>query len=210
VRTLGRCGGGLHQLLKSFARGERGDRFRRNRDRVTCPWVAAFPRLASTEPEASKAPQFYGLSRLQRLHNAVQELRQHRVDLTLWKPRNPLRGAPTAGNKGGAMLSYLPTAGRDIRPRCGASCPFGSLDRGACGLVVGDDPPCCLRAVSIPLGRLPAPAPPPPAALVYPCLMLEDGMPRRQPASSRPDPATAALLQTLHPHAAGIDIGATE
>jgi hypothetical protein len=41
--------------------------------------------LALTEPEASKAPQFYGLSRLQRRHNALQELRQHRVDLTLWK-----------------------------------------------------------------------------------------------------------------------------
>jgi len=25
-----------------------------------------------------------------------------------------------------------------------------------------------------------------------------------------PDPATAALLQTLNPHAAGIDVGATE
>jgi transposase len=35
-------------------------------------------------------------------------------------------------------------------------------------------------------------------------------MPRRKPALSRPDPATAALLQTLNPHAAGIDIGATE
>ena len=35
-------------------------------------------------------------------------------------------------------------------------------------------------------------------------------MPRRKSASSRPDPATAALLQTLNPHAAGIDIGATE
>ena len=35
-------------------------------------------------------------------------------------------------------------------------------------------------------------------------------MPRRKPAASRPDPATAALLQTLNPHAAGIDIGATE
>ena len=35
-------------------------------------------------------------------------------------------------------------------------------------------------------------------------------MPRRKPASSPPDPATAALLQTLNPHAAGIDIGATE
>src|SRR5262245_57454663 len=56
-----------------------------------------------------------------------------------WKPRNPLRGAPTAGNKGSAMLSCLPTAGRGIRTNCGASCPFGSLDRGACGLVVGDD-----------------------------------------------------------------------
>ena len=35
-------------------------------------------------------------------------------------------------------------------------------------------------------------------------------MPRRKRASARPDPATAALLQTLNPHAAGIDIGATE
>lgn len=35
-------------------------------------------------------------------------------------------------------------------------------------------------------------------------------MPRRKRASSRPDPATTALLQTLNPHAAGIDIGATE
>jgi transposase len=35
-------------------------------------------------------------------------------------------------------------------------------------------------------------------------------MPRRKPASSQPDPATAALLQTLNPHAAGIDVGATE
>ena len=34
-------------------------------------------------------------------------------------------------------------------------------------------------------------------------------MPRRKPASSRPDPAPAALLQTLNPPAAGIDIGAT-
>jgi transposase len=35
-------------------------------------------------------------------------------------------------------------------------------------------------------------------------------MPRRKPSPSRPDAATEALLQTLHPHAAGIDIGATE
>src|SRR5215510_7193333 len=108
------------------------------------------------------------------------------------------------------MLSCLPTAGRDIRTNCGASCPFGSLDRGACGLVVGDDPPWCPRSVSIPVGRLPSPASPLPAALVYPWLMLEDAMPRRKRASSRPDPALAVLLQTLNPHAAGIDIGATE
>jgi hypothetical protein len=35
-------------------------------------------------------------------------------------------------------------------------------------------------------------------------------MPRRKLAASRPDPATAALLQPLNPHAAGIDIGAPE
>lgn len=35
-------------------------------------------------------------------------------------------------------------------------------------------------------------------------------MPRRKTVPSRPDAATAALLQTLHPHAAGSDIGATE
>jgi transposase len=46
-------------------------------------------------------------------------------------------------------------------------------------------------------------------AVVLSLLILEEVMPRRQPASSHPDPATAALLQTLTPHAAGIDIGAT-
>src|SRR5467141_2923050 len=63
----------------------------------------------------------------------------------------PYRGAPTAGNRGAAMLSSRLAAGHGIRPRCGASCPFGSLDRGGCGLVVGDDPPWCLRSVSIPV-----------------------------------------------------------
>src|SRR6266516_2892476 len=82
VRTLGRGGRGLHQLLESFAREKGGDRFRRNRDRVTYPWVVAFPGWAVTEPEASKASQCYGLSRLQRRHKALQELRQHRVNLT--------------------------------------------------------------------------------------------------------------------------------
>jgi transposase len=47
-------------------------------------------------------------------------------------------------------------------------------------------------------------------AVVLSLLILEDVMPRRKPASPQPDPATAALLQTLNPHAAGIDIGATE
>jgi hypothetical protein len=78
-----------------------------------------------------------------------------------WESLHPLRGAPTAGNRGTAVLSSDLAAGRGIRPRCGASCPFGSLDRGGCGLVVGDDPPWCPRTASIPLGRLPAPAPPP-------------------------------------------------
>ena len=45
--------------------------------------------------------------------------------------------------------------------------------------------------------------------VVLSLLILEDVMPRRKPASSQPDPTTAALLQTLNPHAAGIDIGAT-
>ena len=35
-------------------------------------------------------------------------------------------------------------------------------------------------------------------------------MPRRTSPASSPDPATEALLQTLNPHAAGIDVGATE
>src|SRR6266566_4469725 len=78
-----------------------------------------------------------------------------------WESLNPLRGAPTAGNRGTAVLSAGLAAGRGIRPRCGASCPFGSLDRGVCGLVVGDDTPWCPRTASIPLGRLPSPAPPP-------------------------------------------------
>src|SRR5262249_62398939 len=42
------------------------------------------------------------------------------------------------------------------------------------------------------------------------CYIVEDTMPRRKSTSSRPDPAMAALLQTLNPHAAGIDVGATE
>ena len=47
-------------------------------------------------------------------------------------------------------------------------------------------------------------------AVVLSLLILEEILPRRKPASPQPDPATAALLQTLNPHAAGIDIGATE
>jgi transposase len=41
-------------------------------------------------------------------------------------------------------------------------------------------------------------------------LIVEDAMPKRKTATPKPDPAAQALLQTLHPHAAGIDIGAAE
>src|SRR5207237_9165797 len=100
-------------------------------------------------------------------------------------------------------------AGRAIRPRSGAGGPFGSLDGGGGGLVVGDDPPWGCRVASLPVGRRPAPAPPPPAALGCPWLILEEGRPRRKPASARPAPATTAVVQTRTPHGAGIAIGAT-
>jgi transposase len=45
---------------------------------------------------------------------------------------------------------------------------------------------------------------------VLPHRILEDVMSKRKTTSSRSDPATTTLLQTLHPHAAGIAIGATE
>jgi transposase len=41
-------------------------------------------------------------------------------------------------------------------------------------------------------------------------LIFEDTMPRRKAGPRQPDPATSALLATLHPHAAGIDVGARE
>jgi transposase len=47
-------------------------------------------------------------------------------------------------------------------------------------------------------------------AVVLGLLLLEADMPRRKSAPPSPDPAAEALLQTLHPHAAGIDIGAAE
>src|SRR5262245_25603419 len=40
--------------------------------------------------------------------------------------------------------------------------------------------------------------------------ILEVTMPRRKPSPKPADPATLTLLHTLHPHAAGIDVGATE
>src|SRR6266571_2173094 len=43
-----------------------------------------------------------------------------------------------------------------------------------------------------------------------PRMILEDAMPRRKSPSSPPDPSAVALLQTLNPHAAGIDVGATD
>src|SRR5882672_763507 len=89
---------------------------------------------------------------------------------------------------------------------------------------------------SIPLGRLPTPATPPPAAtvcwsavalaqglspsleatmalvfaVVLGLLILEVARSRRKPNPTSPDPASLALLHTLHPHAAGIDVGAAE
>jgi transposase len=48
------------------------------------------------------------------------------------------------------------------------------------------------------------------SATVLPCRILEDIMSKRKTAWPRFDPITTALLQTLHPHAAGLDLGATE
>src|SRR6266478_6156330 len=65
VGTLGRCGGGgVHQLLKGFARSERGNRFRRDRDRISGTWIAAFPRRAVPEPEAHGSLIFPGVSQI--------------------------------------------------------------------------------------------------------------------------------------------------
>jgi transposase len=47
-------------------------------------------------------------------------------------------------------------------------------------------------------------------AVVLSLLILEVAMSRRKPNPTPPDPASLTLLQTLHPHAAGIDIGAAE
>ena len=47
-------------------------------------------------------------------------------------------------------------------------------------------------------------------ALVLSLVMLEVSMSRHKPPSAAPDRAAAALLQTLNPHAAGVDVGATE
>src|SRR5215475_1534754 len=140
-----------------------------------------------------------------------------------WKSRQPLTGRADGGEQRRHYAILRQAAGRGIRLHCGASCPFGSLDRGGCGLVVGDDTACCPRLASIPVGSLPLPATPPPAAPVarrprlpsrWPaavglaaatelcCDIVEDTMPRRKSTSSRPDPAMAALLQTLNPIAA--------
>ncbi len=47
-------------------------------------------------------------------------------------------------------------------------------------------------------------------AAVLALLIVEDAMPRRKPSPSKTDPAAEALLKTLNPHAAGIDVGASE
>jgi transposase len=46
--------------------------------------------------------------------------------------------------------------------------------------------------------------------VAYSLLIVEAHMPRRKSPAPNSDPAAAALLQTLHPHAAGIDLGANE
>ena len=46
--------------------------------------------------------------------------------------------------------------------------------------------------------------------VVLSLLIMEVAMSRRQPNPTSPDPASLALLHTLHPHAAGIDVGAAE
>ena len=47
-------------------------------------------------------------------------------------------------------------------------------------------------------------------AVVLSLLILEVDMSRRKPNPTSPDPASLALLHTLHPHAAGLDVGAAE
>ena len=74
VDTIGRCRAALHRLLEGFSRAERGDCFRRNRDRVPRAWVASCPRLAVTESEAAKATQFHFVPCLQRVHNPTATL----------------------------------------------------------------------------------------------------------------------------------------
>jgi transposase len=49
-----------------------------------------------------------------------------------------------------------------------------------------------------------------PLAAVLALLIVEDAMPHRKPSPAVPDRAAEALLKTLHPHAAGIDVGAAE
>src|SRR6266511_4175440 len=83
VGTICRCCGGLHRLLEGFPCGKRGDRFGRNLDGVACAGVASFTRLAVTETEAPKTTQFHVVSRVQRLHNPLQETRDDRVGLVL-------------------------------------------------------------------------------------------------------------------------------
>ena len=79
------CGGsaGVYPLLEGFPRSKRRNCFGRNLEHVPRAWVTACTRLAVPEPEASKAPQFHCLPRLERVHNGLQELRDDRVCLVL-------------------------------------------------------------------------------------------------------------------------------
>src|SRR5712691_6792997 len=76
---------GVHQLLEGFPCAKCGKRLGRNLDGGPRAWVAAGTRLAVAKPEASKAPQFHRLPRLERLYNGLQELRDDRFCLVLRK-----------------------------------------------------------------------------------------------------------------------------
>src|SRR4051812_20837903 len=72
-----------HFFYDDIPYGKRRDRFGRNLEHVPRAWVPSCTRCAVPEPEASKALQFHRLSRLERVHNGLQELRDDRVCLML-------------------------------------------------------------------------------------------------------------------------------
>src|SRR5437016_2582749 len=87
-----------------------------------------------------------------------------------------------------------------------ASISFGRLPTSAA------PPARCLRGLA-PVRAGPGPFLPEAAmalVLAVALLIVEADMPRRKSPAPKPDQATDALLQTLNPHAAGIDVGSAE